>query len=247
MGFANVKAAVFSVKPVLVARACSDVKNISELAKGADAVFLDAHQEEVADKLFRQIADNNCECNPPCGCWLGNSPACRPDFTVFSIDTDMALVKNASCGKVLIISSDIEDKYLRMLDDLPVDAILLAQCEGQPCRPTLQHYMLCQRIAMSVSKPLIVHVGTNIGVQEITDLWDYGIDGIMVDVDNVDPMIISNLEKIIGNLELKAKRKKIRLAPIIPNIAVSQSQQQPEPAPDEDDDEDWDMERNHNL
>ncbi len=240
MGFTGVNVDSPRPKPVLIARVGGEARKVVSLVKGADAVFIDTHQEEVADKIIKQLGSEKGKNKTPIGCWLGNNPECKSDFNVLVMDTDMTLLKNAKEGKVLVVEPNIEDKYLKFLDDLPVDAIMVARSEGQPCRLTLESYVLCQRMALAISKPLVVHVGSNIGPQELSDMWDYGIDGVMVDVDSVNPSLINKFRGVIDSLDLAKKRKKIRLTPVIPANEAPQSGSSGEPYPDEDDDEEPD-------
>ena len=232
MGFANVGVKTPNPKPVLVARVTGDVKQVTALVKGADAVYIDVNQEEIAIKIIKQLQAVRGKGKLPYGCWMGNNPASKTDFSVCTLDVDMTVFKKTEGGKVLLVYSDIDDRYLRFLDEIPIDAILVTGNETQPCGLTLQNYILCQRLANVITRPLIYHVSANTGPKELSDMWDYGVDGVMIDA-GADA--IQNFARLIDGLELNKKRKKSGLTPVIPGVARSKLAASPEPEPDDDD------------
>jgi len=238
LGFTGVNKAAPRPKPVLIARIKGDEKQAAALVRGADGVFIDTHHEEIADRFIKLMEKEPVQM--PYGCWLGNNSACDNDFYMLNLEADMNIVKATETGKILILDPEVEDKYLRQLDDLPVDAVLVGSPEGNPCRLTLKNYMLCHRMAVAVSKPLVIHAGNKIGGTEIEEMWEYGVDGIMVDVDSAEPDIVASFRALIDKLDLSARRKKIRLAPVIPGIGNSSVAGSGKPEPDEDDDGDDD-------
>lgn len=238
LGFTGVSKAAPRPKPVLIARIKGDEKQAAALVKGADGVFIDTHQEEIADR-FIKLMEKEPE-QLPYGCWLGNNSACNNDFYMLNLEAEMTTIKATETGKILILEPEVEDKYLRQLDDLPVDAVLVGSPEVNPCRLTLKNYMLCHRMAVAISKPLVIHAGNKIASSEIEEMWEYGVDGIMIDVDSAEPDAVANFKAMIDKLDLSARRKKIRLAPVIPGIGSSPAAGSPEPEPDEDGDDDND-------
>ncbi|MBN1369468.1 MAG: hypothetical protein JW954_04450 [Dehalococcoidaceae bacterium] len=236
LGFTGVSKAAPKPKPVLIARIKGDEKQAAELVQGADGVFIDTHQEEIADRFIKLMEKEPVQL--PYGCWLGNNSACNNDFYMLNFEADMSTIKATDTGKILLVEPEVEDKFLRQLDDLPVDAILVGSSEGQPCRLTIKNYMLCHRIAVAVSKPLIIHAGNKIGSAEIEEMWEYGIDGVMVDIDSNEPAIIASFRELLDKLDLSAKRKKIRLTPVIPGIGSGSAASSHEPEPDEEGDDD---------
>jgi len=235
LGFAGVNRKQEKPRPVLVARASGDEKQALSLVEGADAVFIDTHQEEVADRFIKQLAKDKVVM--PYGCWLGNNSGCQNDFYALNLDADMCQLKKTKAGKALVVEPEIEDKFLRQLDDLPVDAVVIEGREGHACRLTIKNYMLCRRLAIAINKPLLIRVDLKIDARDMEEMWDYGIDGFVVDVDPAVPSAVKDLRKVIDNLDLDSHRKKISLSPIIPFVKSSLSSS-PEPVPDEDEDDD---------
>lgn len=235
LGFTGVSKTKTKPRPVLVARVSGEEKQSSSLVKGADAVFIDTFQEEVADRFIKQLEKETTKM--PYGCWLGNMVHCQNDFFALNLDADMNQIKETEAGKALVVEPDIEDKYLRQLDNLPVDAIVIEDKERLSCRLTIKNYILCRRMALAVSKPLLIHVDLTITAQDIEEMWNYGIDGFVVDADPAFPAAVQELRQVIDKLDLDSRHKKIALVPIIPSVKNS-AQDLNEPMPDEDDDED---------
>jgi hypothetical protein len=236
IGFTSVGPRGPKPRPVLVARVTGEEKQLNGLIKGADAVFVDTSQEEVTDKIIKQLAKNKT--SMPFGCWLGNNAGCKADFNMLTLDADMGGLKNCDAGKVLQVNPEIEDKYLRQLDELPVDAVMMAAGDGHPIQLSLQKYMQCRRLAAALTRPLLVHVSSSTGDGDLADLWEYGVDGVVIDVNAAQAGAIISFRKIIDKLELEGRRRKIRLAPVIPASSGPVGQPE-EPLPDEDGDEEF--------
>lgn len=240
LGFSGVNKAAVKPSPVIVARVSGDEKQASSLVTGADAVFIDTFQEEVAARFIKQLAKEDI--TMPYGSWLGNNSGSMNDFYALDLEADMNQLKNTKAGKALVVGPDIEDKFLRQLDDLPVDAIIVEEKGSLSCRLTVKNYMLCHRLAVAVSKPLLLHIDSKITAQDVEEIWSYGIDGFVVDIDPAFPAAIQDLAKMIESIDLDLRRKKISLTPIIPSLR-SFDNQDSEPAPDEPDedgDDDYD-------
>ena len=238
LGFSGVNKAAVKPTPVIVARVSGDEKQASSLVAGADAVFIDTFQEEVAARFIKQLTKEDMKM--PYGCWLGNNSGSMNDFYALDLDADMSQLKNNKAGKALVISPDIEDKFLRQLDDLPVDAIVVEEKGSLSCRLTIKNYMQCHRLAIAVSKPLLLHIDSKVTAQDVEEMWSYGIDGFVVDIDPAFPSAIQDLVKMIDSIDLDLRRKKISLTPIIPSVRIYNNQDN-ETSPDEDgDDDDYD-------
>lgn len=236
IGFTSVGSRGPRPRLVLVARITGEEKQIAGLVKGADAVFVDTSQEEVNDKIIKQLARSKP--NLPFGCWLGNNTGSKTDFNVLNLDTDMATLKNCSNGRVLQVEPEIEDRYLRQLDELPVDAVMMDPGDSRPFQLSLHKYMQCRRMAAALTRPFMVHISSSAGSSDLADLWEYGVDGVVVDVNSAQTGTINGFRLAIDKLGLEVRRRKIRLTPILPGSSASAAQ--PEgPAPDEDGDEEF--------
>ncbi len=233
-GFASIGKAHTRAGPVVVARITGEEKKLASLAAGADGLFIDIQKEEVADRIAKKLVRDKSSL--AYGSWL-NVSVPSIDFRVFNLDADMSAVKNNSEGKVLMVEPGLEDRFIRLLDSLPIDAVILADPEGQPCQMTLRNYMLCQRLALSLSKPLLIHSAFNFGPGEMELMWEYGIDGFMVDIDPANPALIKEFRSTVDGLELNPNRRKTRLSAFIPKPFSEQPQGMPEEPPDEEEED----------
>jgi hypothetical protein len=236
LGFAGINKAKVKPSPVLVARITGDEKQIAKLVEGADAVFIDTHQEEAVDRVLKQFTKNVPEMIY--GCWLGVITNSASDFYAVTLDTDMNKLKGTEAGKAIIVDPDLEDRYLRQLDSLPVDAIVMENKEGVTCRLTVKNYILCRRMALAASKPLVIHADLKITAQDVEEMWNSGIDGFVVDVDTAFPSAVKELRQAIDKLELNPRHnEKMSVTPLIPVIKMDTGGSN-EPLPDEEDDDD---------
>jgi len=234
LGFTGVSKAKPKPAPVLVARVTGEEKQAAELVDGADAVFIDTHQEEVADRFIKQLAKQNSKM--PYGCWLGSITNFPNDFYALTLETEMTKIKEIKAGKALVVDPEIEDKYLRQLDSLPIDAVVIENKEGVSCRLTIKNYILCRRMALAVTKPLLIHVDSTMTAGDIEEMWSRGIDGFVVDVDPSFPAEIKELRGTIDGLKLDPRHKQTSFLPVVPSVKVDAEPVEVS-SPDEDDDD----------
>ena len=145
---------------------------------GADAVLLPVAK---APK-----ASGKAKADIPWGGWLKEvtAPAVKQvseagaDFIVFSQDSAARAVLEAEKpGKVVAVVPDLDAGLMRAADDLPVDALLIAEE-----KPSLswERLMFFRRAVNLLSKPVLVTVSPDIGASELQALCDAGVAGVVV-------------------------------------------------------------------
>ena len=91
----------------------------------------------------------------------------------------------------------MDDGLLRTINDLPVDAVVIAD-SLEDAGPLVWHrLMILRHVAHLVTRPVIVPVPADIGRDDLESLWEAGIEGIIVDA---DAERIAALHKIIAAL-----------------------------------------------
>ena len=88
-------------------------------------------------------------------------------------------------------------------------------------------------MAAALTRPFMVHISNSAGSGDLADLWEYGVDGVVIDVNSAQTETINGFRQTIDQLGLEGRRRKIRLMPIIPGSSASAAQTEG-PAPDED-------------
>lgn len=122
------------------------------------------------------------------------------DFAVFSSDSVSAEVsKTESLGKILIVEADIDNGLLRVISQLPHDAMLLQGHIEEGSTFTWRDLLNIKRIVSSTAKPALIEVPLDITLGGVKALWDSGVDGIMVTINAAkDEAKLKTLVKKIG-------------------------------------------------
>ena len=226
---------------LVASMAAEDAEPLSARAAGADAVLLKiskpAAAVEALQKLTKSLPDIIL------GGWLqggGNGDIERLtkagcDFIVFpAASTPLAIAKNnKETGKILDVESSLSEGLLRTVNELPVDAVLIAGEEKeQPL--TWQRLMGFRRFADLLTKPLLVSVTSQVTGEELLALWEAGVTAVVVEIDAKQPEDrLMKLRQEIDKLEFSTRRNR-RGGALVPNAG----QRAGRPATEEDDDED---------
>jgi hypothetical protein len=232
MGF---KPVITSCKPhmALVASA-SQIDGISSMVQGADAVIVNA--AGISAKSLKTLAKALSDI--PWGLSLesdgqnlkqiDNSGA---DFIAFAPHKmTLAVLENEKLGKVLFMEPTMEDSLLRAGNELPFEAVILNR---QAVALTWQDLMLFRKLADMLPKPLLVPVLADIKPSELKALWESGVDGIVVEARAEKELV--GLRKAMDGLIIPARRKWLKIRPLVPVM-----REEPGLVPEEDDGEEDD-------
>jgi hypothetical protein len=149
---------------------------------GADAVLLSIPKAGV--KLPKTLV--KAFSGIPWGGWLEevNSPGIKQlgeggaDFIIFpAASVSKVLLEEEGLGKIVEVEAALDAGLLRAIDDLPVDAVLIA---GEKLSLTWQDLMLFRRGTNILSKPLLVAVSPEISSSELQALCEAGVAGVVV-------------------------------------------------------------------
>ncbi len=152
-----------SPKPKLLLIASLTQVNVDGLADyvaGADGGLLPMHQSSEA-KALQEVSQ--AISNIPWGAWLRDSgqPEIKQimkagcDFVVFpAAKTSLAILQNEAVGRILEVGASLSDGLLRVIDALPVDAVLIADEMREDYFLTWHHLVLFQHFANLLTKPL---------------------------------------------------------------------------------------------
>ncbi len=226
MGFTVVQPV--SPKPKLLLIASLTQVNIDSLADyvaGADGGLLHIHQSSEA-KALQEVSQAISDI--PWGVWLRDSgqPEIKQiikagcDFVVFpAAKTSLAILQNEAVGRILEVEASLSDGLLRAIDELPVDAVLIAGELREDYFLTWHHLMLFQRFTNLLTKPLLVSIPLNVTANELQALWEAGVDGVIVEVEDGQPVGgVSKLRQAIDKLAFPSQRKRRKTKALLPHI-----------------------------
>ncbi len=142
------------------------------------------------------------------------------DFLVFTAaNTSLAILQNNEVGRILEVEASLSEGLLRTVDELPVDAVLIANDQGEGNLLTWRHLMIFQRFADLLAKPLLISAPPSVTADELQTLWRTGVDGVIVKVGVDQPAaILKGLRQTIDKLTFPAQHKQKRTEALLPYV-----------------------------
>ena len=188
MGFGNVARAE-KVPPMVLLGTLSDpgksAQGASILAQiGADGALIEGMSvEEIKEKLIKPLD------KVPWGIGVQElvgeqtshyrEQGC--DFVAFGPErTLLGALEDEDPAYILYIQPDMDERTLRAIEDLPVDAVLMSMKSVEPPL-TLQHLITIASVRNEFSKYLLLEVTGVLTPRELEGLRDIGVDGLVVD------------------------------------------------------------------
>jgi len=182
MGFAAAASSKPSPTMLLLARFSADQadKAVEAVRQGADVLLFEGDVARLRGKI-KEMEDT------PAGVFmealssdaLTSLKEAGVDFVVFKAETTAAeALLDEQCGFVLALEPNPSDTVLRILKDLPLDALVLASV-GQPL--TVQRQLELRRMALLSQIPLLVEVPSSLTAAHLRSLRDAETVGVIVE------------------------------------------------------------------
>jgi len=231
MGFRARQSAIPKPKMLLIASLPQVITdNLAAYVAGADAGLLPTSQSSGAKAL--QEASQAVP-DLPWGAWLKDGGQAEIDeivkvgcdFLVFAADsTSLAIPPSDPVGRIIeVYARALSDGLLRAIDDLPVDAVLIADQPGEEHFLTWRDLILFQHAANLLTKPLLVPIPPNVMANELQALLEAGVDGVIAEVGVGQPEgRISELRQVIDKLAAPSRRKRGKAEALLPHITEEQ-------------------------
>jgi len=227
MGFRAAQPVSPRPKILLIASlAQANVDDMANYVAGADAGLLTISKlssgAEALQKVCQVVSDI------PWGGWLRDSSregikrmvTVGCDFVVFpAANTSLVILQSDEVGKILQVEVSLSEGLLRTVDDLPVDAVLIAGEQEGEYSLTWHHLMSFQRFANLLTKPLLACVPSNVTANELQVLWEAGVDGVVIEVGVGKPAgRLNELRQAIDKLTFPLPRKRGKAEVLLPRI-----------------------------
>lgn len=227
MGFRAAQGVPRKPRMLLIASLAQvDVDRLADCVAGADAGLLQIPKSSSGVKTLQQICQAMSDI--PWGGWLRDigregirqvvEAGC--DFVVFpAANTSLAILQNDEVGKILEVEALLNEGLLKAVDDLPIDAVLVAGEQEKDYFLTWHHLMLFRRCADLLTKPLLVSVPSDIAASELQALWEAGVGGVVVKAGVEQPMgRLAELRQMIDKLTFPSPGKRRKVEPLLPYI-----------------------------
>ena len=205
----------------------ANVDSLADYVAGADAGLLPVSDLGSGARTIQKISQAAPDI--PWGGWLRDiergeisqivKAGC--DFVVFSeAKTSLALLQNEEVGRILEVEPSLSDGLLKVIDELPVDAVLIASEHEGEYFLTWHHLMLFQRFTDLLTKPLLVSVPSNVTANELQAIGEAGVDGMLVEIKIGQPTgRLNELRQTIDKLTFPSQRKRRKARALLPHIS----------------------------
>jgi hypothetical protein len=243
MGFRTARTDREEPKMLLIA---SVILSSTGLAKdstaGADAVLLHAGKAGLSPKVIKTAMASMSAI--PCGVYLedigaGNTDAVIKagcDFLVFTEASPVeAMPQDEATGKILQVEQSLEDSLIRVINNLPLDAVLASDAYRTKDALTWNHLMNLQRLSSLLTGPLLVPVASGISSSELKAIWEADVDGLIIEADTSRPDYFKEIRKTISDLPPRTARKHGKSEALLPRTGGTQ----PTVTPDEEEEEEY--------
>jgi len=224
MGFRTARPASAEMKMLLIASLAqaTDVERMADSIADADAVLIT--KVSSGAKTLQRMAESVPDI--PWGLWLGDigrrgiTPMIEVgcDFVVFPASTALIIPEDEKLGKILQVEASLSEGLLRAVNELPVDAVLIANEPAVESSLTWHHLMLYHRFDDLLTKHLLVSIPSNVTANELQLLWKTGVDGVVVAVEIGQPVEkLKELCQTIDKLTLPPRQRK-KVEALVPHV-----------------------------
>jgi len=238
MGFRATAAKASKPRMLLVAAVTpGDTERLAGFVAGADAGLLSMAKPAAGAKALEQLSGAMPDI--PWGGWLkevgkeGIGAVAGGDFIVFPAEkVALALLDDEKPGKILQVEPWLEPGLLKAIDNLPVDAVLIAAEDSQFL--TWHHLMLFQRCVNILNKPLLVLVPPGVTAGELGALWEAGVRGVVVKTGaEAAEGLVAGIRQMLDELPVPSAGKRNKAGPLLPRMggetaAVSEEEEEEE-------------------
>ena len=240
LGFATSQVETSTPPMALVLRFTDDSKGMVKNApETADAVIVRANKSNSIKNTIKNTSDLDDAI--PWGIHLNQASSgeieelqkAGCDYLVFGTDdTQASILNHENIGKVLSLGLGLEERFMRILEDIPAEVMLLEVEDKSPL--TLKQLMEYRTVLSSVSKPVLVTTPASLSEDDLTSLYNIGMVGIVIDAQTKgDLKQVPRLQKAIESLPPREEDDRGRIGAVLPHSTPSPGA--PEFGPDEED------------
>jgi hypothetical protein len=137
------------------------------------------------------------------------------DFFVFdAASASLAPLRDESVGRMVELPPELPDGLVRTTAQLPVDMALV----GGDAAVSVQRLMLCQHMCNMVPRPLMARVPVDISADDLRELWETGLSGVVAEVGGGDGKRLDAIKKAIDGLPATRRRKGGKVEAAVPFI-----------------------------
>jgi len=152
------------------------------------------------------------------------------DFLVFDIKIAAAVLHNEGIGKILMIEPSLDQGFVRAINSLEVDGVIINN-EGRDSFVAVEHLLICRRFVEILEKPVMITLPSLVTSAELGNLWQAGVDGIVVPpAQSLESL--AELKKMIEGLPRGTRGRRGKVGVMLPHygggVATEEDEEQEE-------------------
>ena len=137
------------------------------------------------------------------------------DFVVFDIKGAAAILGKKEVGKFLMIEPSLDQGLVRAINSFEVDGVFISS--GGDAVMAVEHLLVCRRFVELLEKPVIMTLPSLATKEELTGLWQAGVDGVVAP-STQSAEALAGLKRIIGDLPRGGTRgRRARAGVVLPH------------------------------
>ena len=193
---------------------------LKDIAKHLGKVPWGVDVEGLTEETAKSLADQGC------------------DFFAFNpSQASLGALSDEGPAYFMRINGDLEERSLRAIEDMPVDAVILSMETLEPPL-NLDHLMAIGSVGCMFTKYFLVKVPGSVGAGDLRGLRDIGVDGIVVDVNTVSEESLQGIRNNLMGLPRQRKPRGGKSDAVLPRSAY-RTASLPRREDDDDDDEEY--------
>jgi hypothetical protein len=159
------------------------------------------------------------------------------DVLAFGLEeTPGSVINSDELGRVLCLDPSTDERQLRAINPLPVDAVLI-DVASQKGSWTLADLTNITAISSRVNKYILVSISETPSPKDLEVLRDVGVHGLVADVGSVSMDSLTQLKSDLQAMPRPQPGRKNRSSAVLPSSVFAVDRVPAQVEPDEDDDE----------
>jgi len=136
------------------------------------------------------------------------------DFVLFDIKGAAGILCKEGVGKFLMVEPSLDQGLVRAINSFEVDGVLISGGGGSVI--AVEHLLVCRRFVELLDKPVIMTLSSLTTKEELTGLWQAGVDGVVAPSTQSAEALVE-LKRTIGNLPRGARGRRARPGVVLPH------------------------------
>ncbi len=168
--------------------------------------------------------------------YIGTLKGMGCDFLVCDPEkAPLMLLREEEMGRIVEVEPSLPDGLIRASAQLPIDVVLIG---GEPSL-SVHRLMVCQHLANLVHKPLVARAPLGMSSEDLKELWETGLAGVVVKVAGDAREGLLGLRQAIEALPPSRRRRGEKAEALLPYLREEEITEVEEEEEEEYDDKPW--------